>query len=300
VAGAPPSVDIVIPTAGRPSLHAVLAALYGGDAPLPGTVLVVFDDAARGPAAARNVGWRTSRAEWIAFLDDDVVPARDWVARLLEDLGTLDADVAGSQGTIRVPLPDDRRPTDWERNVSNLERARWATADMAYRRAALERVGGFDERFGRAYREDADLGLRIAAAGYRIVRGSRVVDHPPRPADRWVSVRLQAGNADDAVMNALHGRRWRERAGAPRGRFNRHLAITAAAALALAATIAGRRRFAALMGAAWAAGTIEFAWARIAPGPRTRDELATMVATSALIPPVAVFYRLAGRMRAPS
>ncbi|MFC8616199.1 hypothetical protein ACFT9M_07250, partial [Micromonospora purpureochromogenes] len=38
----------------------------------------------------------------------------------------------------------------------------------------------------------------------------------------------------------------------------------------------------------WAAGTAEFAAVRIAPGPRTRDEVSSMLLTSALIPPVAV------------
>jgi glycosyltransferase involved in cell wall biosynthesis len=31
-----------------------------------------------GPARARNLGWRTAGTEWIAFLDDDVVPDPDW------------------------------------------------------------------------------------------------------------------------------------------------------------------------------------------------------------------------------
>jgi hypothetical protein len=313
------SVDVVVPTTGRPSLARLLEALTAGATPLPGNVFLVYDGAGpeplavpdearfsvlrgagRGPAAARNLGWRTSSAEWIAFLDDDVVPAPDWVDRLRDDLRGVDADVAGSQGRIRVPLPADRRPTDWERNVKALEDAQWATADLAYRRSVLERVGGFDERFRRAYREDADLALRITAAGDRIVRGSRVVDHPPGPADRWISIRLQAGNADDALMDALHGPGWRARAGAPPGRFRRHLAITAAAGVTLAAALAGRRRVAALSGTAYLVGTAELAWGRIAPGPRTADEVATMALTSALIPPAAVFYRLAGMLRAPS
>ena len=79
--------------------------------------------------------------------------------------------MAGSQGRLRVPLPAARPPTDWERNVAALEGARWATADLAYRRAVLAEVGGFDERFRRAYREDADLALRVVRAGYRIEQG---------------------------------------------------------------------------------------------------------------------------------
>jgi histidinol-phosphate phosphatase family protein len=158
---------------------------------------------------------------------------------------------------------------------------------MAYRRAALVRVGGFDERFPRAYREDADLALRTLAAGWRIVTGARTACHPVPPADRWVSVRRQRGNADDVLMDALHGRGWRERAGAPRGRRPRHLATTAAGLTAVGAMACGRGRLAVAATAIWLAGTAELAWARIAPGPRTPAEVATMLATSAAIPPAA-------------
>jgi HAD superfamily hydrolase (TIGR01662 family) len=205
-----------------------------------------------------------------------------------------------------VPLPAGRRPTDWERNVHGLETARWATADMAYRRAVLAAVGGFDERFPRAYREDADLALRVVGAGHRIVRGRRLVTHPVRRADRLVSVRLQAGNADDVLIGVLHGRGWREAAAVPRGRRPRHLAVTAAGVAALGALAArrGRRRrwtapVAVLAGAGWLLGTAELAWARIAPGPRTLDEVATMAATSVLLPPAATWHWLAGWWRLP-
>ena len=80
---------------------------------------------------------------------------------------------------------------------------------MAYRRAALEVVGGFDERFRRAYREDADLAAACAHAGYRLCAGERVVEHPVRPAPWWTSVSAQAGNADDMLMRRIHGRQWR-------------------------------------------------------------------------------------------
>ncbi|MEA2331845.1 MAG: hypothetical protein QOH58_1983 [Thermoleophilaceae bacterium] len=306
------SYDVVVPTSGRDSLAPLLAALGEGAGPLPGRVLIVDDrpapdgplpvgappaaierlievvpGAARGPAAARNRGWRRARAEWVAFLDDDVVPPPDWRQALAADLGSVSGRVGGSQGRVRVPLPRHRRPTDWERNTAALEDARWATADMAFRRVALASVGGFDERLQRAYREDADLGLRLGGAGWQLVLGRRTVVHPVRRAGPMVSVCLQAGNADDVLMRALHGPHWRERAGAPRGRLRRHLAVTAAGLAGLAALAAGRRRAAAAPLGLWLAGTAELAWARIAPGPRTAREVATMAATSALIPPAA-------------
>jgi Glycosyltransferase family 9 (heptosyltransferase)/Glycosyl transferase family 2 len=201
-----------------------------------------------GPAAARNLGWRLAGAPWVAFLDDDVVPDPGWLEALVADLAGLGPTVAGSQGRLRVPLPAGRRPTDWERNVAALAGARWATADMAYRRSVLAEIGGFDERFPRAYREDSDLALRVVGAGYRIERGRRTAAHPVRPAGPLVSVRLQAGNADDVLMRALHGPGWRAGAGESGGRRGRHLATTLAGlagsadllALARAVAAAGR------------------------------------------------------------
>jgi histidinol-phosphate phosphatase family protein len=170
---------------------------------------------------------------------------------------------------------------------------------MAYRRAALASVGGFDERFPRAYREDADLGLRLTATGWTIALGRRHVLHPVGEAGPAVSLVKQAGNADDALMRALHGRGWRARAGVPAGRRPRHLATAAAAAIALVGLARGSRRAAAVAGLGWAAGTAELAWARIAPGPRTRHEVATMLWTSAAMPFAAMAWWLRGVARLP-
>jgi GT2 family glycosyltransferase len=318
-----PAYAVVVPTIGRPCLAECLRALAAAaaDGRPPEEVVVVDDradpvpplplDAAgalrerirtlrsggRGPAAARNAGWRTVDAPWTVFLDDDVQVPPDWARRLGRDLATADPDTGGSQGRLSVPLPEDRRPTDWERGTAGLEQAAWATADMAYRTQALSDVDGFDERFPRAFREDADLALRVRAAGWTLRRGRRVTRHPVRPADRWVSVRAQRGNADDVLMTRLHGRDWWSRAEAPRGRLPRHTLVTAAALVACVCAPTRRRRAAGIAGAVWALGTAEFALARIRPGPRTRDEIATMAATSVLIPPLAVRHWLAGQIR---
>lgn len=316
------TVDLVIPTVGRRSLVDLLCALCDQPGPLTDTIYLVDDrpraaapliergldlgrlqgrihvlkSGGRGPAAARNRGWRASTAEWVAFLDDDVIPTDGWLEQLALDL-ELPASVAASQGCLRVPLPPDRRPTDWERNVAGLEGARWITADMAIRRAVLSEVGGFDERFGRAFREDAELALRILDAGYAIADGRRAVTHLVRPAGPWVSLRAQSGNADDALMRRLHGRDWHRRAAAPIGRRPMHLAVTTALLIAGMAAVARRPRLAALGAAAWTAGTAEFAWRRIGPGPRTAGEIASMLATSVAIPPLAVAHWLRGWWR---
>jgi histidinol-phosphate phosphatase family protein len=283
------TVDVVIPTTRPERLASLLASL---DA--PGRVIVV-DGNGRSPAAARNTGWRRSSAEWVAFLDDDVEPTAGWAAALAADLeAAASVGAAGSQGRVTVPLPHDRRPTDWERSVRSLETACWATADMAYRRDVLAELGGFDEGFPRPYREDADLALRALRAGYGLQRGSRRVVHPAARAPGWISVARQAGNADDARMRAKHGPGWRRPIEAPRGRLGRHASTTASGLAALAALAAGRRHVAVVLGGAWLAGTLELAAARIVPGPRTPHEVATMSLTSVVLPPVAVAWRIAG------
>ncbi|MFC8782482.1 glycosyltransferase family 2 protein [Streptomyces nigra] len=318
---AAPAYSVVIPTIGRPCLADCLRALAAADGHPPQEIVVVDDrpDAdgplplaaagplggrlrtlrtgGRGPAAARNAGWRTVLAPWTVFLDDDVQVLPDWSRRLADDLAAAGSSTGGVQGRLRVPLPEDRRPTDWERGTAGLEQAAWATADMAYRTAALMDVQGFDERFGRAFREDADLALRVEEAGWSLRRGQRTTRHPVRPADRWVSVRAQRGNADDALMTRLHGPGWWTRAQAPRGRLPRHAFVTSMALTAPVLALAGRRRAAALAGALWALGTGEFALARIRPGPRTPDEITTMAVTSVVIPPLAIRHWLDGVVR---
>jgi glycosyltransferase involved in cell wall biosynthesis len=318
-------VSIVVPTLGRPSLAALLTALAEGKpCPLPLEIVVVDDRPVRsaplelppgvevtltagraaGPAAARNVGWQVARHDWVAFLDDDVLPDPDWLDRLGADLAGAGENVGGVQGNLRVPLPPHRRPTDWERVTAGLADGAWITADMAYRRDALTRAGGFDERLPRAFREDAELAFRVRRDGWILRRGERSMIHPVRPESPWVSVRTQRGNADDALLHRLYGPGWRDALQIPPGRRRRHAAVTAAglAALAMGVTAAVTRRSgwtvaATLAAAAWAAGTAEFAAARIAPGPRDRREVATMLVTSVAIPPLAAGHWLRGWWR---
>lgn len=287
-------ISIVVPTVGRDSLRALLDALEP-QLPAEGAELIVVQDHHhRGPAAMRNVGWRRARFDWVSFLDDDVVPGETWFEDLKRDLA-VPCHVGGVQGRVRVPMPADRPPTDWERCTAGLSVSAWATADMAYRRDVLQAVGGFDERFPRAFREDADLAYRVRRAGFSLLRGNRVVTHPVRPEDRWISLRTQRGNADDAFLRRKYGPGWRRLLRVPKGRRDKHFLVTACGAAALAAlAVPAARPASVVLGLSWLAGTADFARRRIAPGPRNAREVTTMLVTSALIPPLAVFHWLRG------
>src|SRR4051812_25269026 len=314
-------IDLVVPTIGRPSLDVLLSSLSWSVDPQRVTITIVDDRPAdgaplwvrpsdlgvfascvrvrrsggRGPAAARNRGWRAGEAPWVAFLDDDVVAPIGWFDALLEDLAAVGPDVGGVQGRIDVPLSE--RASDRERTVGRLAGARWATADMAYRRAALERTGGFDERFPRAYREDADLALRVLDAGWELRLGRRSVTHPVQPASPWISIKQQAGNADDALMRSVHGRTWRGRAGAPVGRLPIHAVTVGAAAVAASAAATRRRPTTIAAAAAWAALTAEVVLRRPRGGPRAARSLGAIFATSIAIPFAACAHRVRGALR---
>jgi hypothetical protein len=76
----------------------------------------------------------------------------------------------------------------------------------------------------------------------------------------------------------------RERAGAPRGRLRIHALTAGAGLVSLAAALSGHRRVAVVAGATWLLATGELTWRRIAPGPRTREEVAMMLVTSTALP----------------
>jgi histidinol-phosphate phosphatase family protein len=323
-AAAVPDVAVVVPSVGREALALLLADLAAQDGPASAEVVVVDDrprpagplpglaalpdvrvvhSCGRGPAAARNAGWRATGARWVAFLDDDVRVGPGWTTDLAADLAAAGPDVGGVQGRLSVPLPADRAPTDVERGTANLATARWITADMAYRRDALVRVHGFDERFPRAYREDSDLAVRVRRAGWGLAVGRRQAVHPVKAGDWRTSLRAQRGNADDALMRRLHGPAWRELAAAGRGRRGRHALTVGSAALAAGAgAVAGVRAatrrgrggparavaVGALLG--WAGLTADFAAERIRRGPAAPAEIAAMAVTSAVIPPLALAH----------
>jgi len=137
----------------------------------------------RGPAAARNLGIRESTGDLVAFTDDDCLPPRDWLTRLADGYARY-PQVAGVGGGLIAPdaLLTTSIFAHYERyigrtvyavgeneSVGGFDCPAGGTANMSYRRAVLDEVGGFDERFPVAAGEDADLKLRICQRGHNLL-----------------------------------------------------------------------------------------------------------------------------------
>jgi glycosyltransferase involved in cell wall biosynthesis len=242
----------------------------------------------RGPAAARNRGWRKATGDVVAFTDDDCVPSFDW---LEEGLKALEGAHA-LQGKIVVPVPE--KPTDYELNASRLETATTATANFFCRRKVLEDLGGFDERFGAAWREDSDLHFSLLERGLRVAPAPRaVVIHPVRPESWGVGLRLEKNNYYEALLFKKHPRLYREIIGGPPWRYYAALALLAAGASGWLSHGWRGLRWGL---AAWAAWTSLFCLRRLRATSKHPLHLAEMAVTSALIPAVSVYWRLRGAL----
>jgi glycosyltransferase involved in cell wall biosynthesis len=198
-----PDVSVVIPTRDRlERLEAALAALRAQTLEPDRFEIVVVDDGStdgtrelleraldgeprlrsvrlegRGPAAARNAGWRAASAPFVAFTDDDCEPDPSWLETLLDARAANPDSIL--QGVTR-PIPREAallsRPFTRTRQIE--EPSPWfATCNIAYPRELLERLDGFDELFPEALGEDTDLGWRALEQGARLEFAGRAVVH---------------------------------------------------------------------------------------------------------------------------
>ena len=113
----------------------------------------------KGPAAARNAGWRIAKGQLILFTDDDCIPSTNWIKNFYNAYKFYGQPAIALTGKVIVPLSP--QPTDFELNTANLETAEFVTANCACTKSSLELVNGFDEAFTMAWREDSDLHFKI-------------------------------------------------------------------------------------------------------------------------------------------
>lgn len=208
-------VSLVVPVRDRPGqLARLLATVHGHSA----REVLVIDDGSRqatpgaaarhpvprGPAAARNTGWRLATGDVVAFLDSDCDPTPGWLEPLLRHFA--DPHVAAVAPRIQAPpgptalqrFEHHRAPHDLGGTPGPVRpRTRIGyvpTAALLVRRSALQELGGFDEAL--RYGEDIDLVWRLAGRYTVRYEPAAVVHHPARPGlGAWLYQRFGYGTA---------------------------------------------------------------------------------------------------------
>jgi GT2 family glycosyltransferase len=143
-----------------------------------------------GLATARNVGMNAAIGEIVAYIDDDARPDPQWARYLVEALRS--PQYAGAGGP-NLPPPDTSTlgrciaaapgsPTHVL--ISDREAEHLPGCNMAFRKSALELVGGFDPQFHVAG-DDVDVCWRLMEAGCKLAFSpAAVVWHRPRTSMR--------------------------------------------------------------------------------------------------------------------
>ncbi|HZR81278.1 MAG TPA: glycosyltransferase, partial [Candidatus Binatia bacterium] len=177
-----------------------------------GARLRIIDQPNMGLSAARNVGAEAARGEIVAYTDSDCVVDPDWLTYLAYKFQAGFVAVGGPN----FPPPEDALvpsvvavspggPTHVLLNDDVAEHI--PGCNMAFRREALEAVGGFDPQF-RSAGDDVDICWRLQAAGQTIgFCPAAVVEHRRRPSIRaYLRQQLGYGSAE-----GLLERKWPEK-----------------------------------------------------------------------------------------
>jgi GT2 family glycosyltransferase len=136
---------------------------------------MVVNQPRKGSARSRNAGLVEARGDVIAMLDDDCVPAPDWLTQIVAAFATY-PDIGYIAG--RIELFDQRDAPITTKTDGEPEKFPAHTVlptgaihgcNMAFRRALVLSVGGFNPSFGAGARfsgEDVEYATRASADGW--------------------------------------------------------------------------------------------------------------------------------------
>lgn len=168
---------VIVDNGSRPGERSRLAEVASA-APVPTVILDQGRNTGFGPAANAGFRWWLSErsGDWVALAPHDALPDPGTLGRLIE-MAEAQGGARGKVGLACADVGDGQTPTvdpyfGGMTRPAAVEQG-WEPADyphgtlMIARRACLEEIGLFDERYF-AYCEEADLGLRARAAGWEV------------------------------------------------------------------------------------------------------------------------------------
>jgi GT2 family glycosyltransferase len=167
----------------------------------------------RGLSHARNLGLRAARGDIVAYIDDDAWPDPRWLTYLTAVFATTPHSAVGGPN---IPPPEDGELGACVANapggpihvlLSDTEAEHIPGCNMAFRRSALESIGGFDEQFRKAG-DDVDVCWRLREQGLTIGFSPAAVVWHHRRTSLGAYFRQQRGYGE---AEAMLERKWPEK-----------------------------------------------------------------------------------------
>jgi glycosyltransferase involved in cell wall biosynthesis len=248
----------------------------------------------KGPAAARNRGVQYANGELIVFTDDDCLPRPDWISEYWKGYDSLnEKEVAFTGQTV---VPHAKIPTDYEKNIAQLETAEFITANCAITKTVFNKVGGFDEDFKIAWREDSDMHFKLLKAFIPIHQvKNAVVVHPVRRAVWGVSLKEQKKSLFNALLYKKHEQLYKIKIDStPLWNYYSMILLFF---MSLTGFINGFYILATIPLTAWLILLVEFIARRLRSTSKRISDVFEMIITSLFIPFVSVFWNLYGAIK---
>jgi glycosyltransferase involved in cell wall biosynthesis len=251
-------------------------------------------DTKRGPAAARNLGWKKAKGKLILFTDDDCIPLFHWLQFYKNIYLQSGKEEIAFAGKVRVPLPAN--PTDFEKNTALLEHSDFVTANCACTKKALEKIGGLDEDFTMAWREDSALQFDLLENGIPIIRvDEAIVVHPVRTAPWGVSIKEQKKSMFNPLLYKKHPTLYKQKI---RNWPSLHYyAIIFLFIITLITAVFHNTVVMYLSLSGWTCLVIWLATKRLSGASLALKHVLEMIFTSVIIPFLSVFWTLYGAIR---
>lgn len=153
----------------------------------------------KGPAAARNLGWKFSSGNIVCFTDSDCIPEKDWISKIIKAYTSEQIvgvggsyDIVNSESLLASCIHEEivQRHLKMPKEVNYL-----GAFNVSYRRSILEEVGGFNESYSDASGEDNDIAYRVVKKGYTLIfdKNIKVGHYHPTSLLRYLKQQFKHG-----------------------------------------------------------------------------------------------------------